>query len=54
MAEKKKGLLGKIVDAATEDEEERRERERRGEKHGGLLGLIEDHVTPDKNREKRS
>ncbi len=49
----KKGLLGKIIDAVTEDDGERRERKASGKKHGGLLGKIEEHVTPDKDREER-
>ena len=49
----KKGLLGKILGAVTEGDDERRAREARGEKHGGLLGKIEKYVTPDKNRGKR-
>lgn len=50
---KKKGILGKIVDAVTEDDEERKAREASGQKHGGLLGAIEDRVMPDTPEEKR-
>ncbi len=51
--EEKKGLLSKLVDAATEDDEERRQRELSGKKHGGLLGAIEERVMPDKDRDER-
>ena len=48
----KKGLFGKFVDAFTSDKQEQREREMQGKKHGGILGAIEEHVTPDKDRDK--
>ena len=42
-----KGLLGKILDAATTNKAEQRDHAQRGDRHGGLLGLIERYVTPD-------
>ena len=48
----RRGLFGKLVDAFTSDEQERREREMQGKKHGGILGAIEEQVTPDKHHDK--
>jgi len=53
MAEEKKGFLGKITDAFTQDDDEKRQREESGKKHGGLLGKIEDAVMPDRDRDER-
>ena len=50
----RKGLFGKLMDAVTSDKGERQERARKGEKHGGLLGMIEDQVMPDTPDEKRA
>lgn len=49
-----KGLFGKIIDAATTNKGEQREHAARGDRHGGLLGMIERYVTPDKNRQQRA
>ena len=49
-----KGLFGKLLDAATTNKAEQREHARRGDRHGGLLGLIERYVTPDKDRQRRA
>ncbi len=49
-----KGLFGKLMDAATTNKAEQREHALRGDRHGGLLGLIERYVTPDKDRQRRA
>ena len=49
-----KGLFGKILDAATTNKAEQREHALRGDRHGGVLGLIERYVTPDTDRQRRA
>ncbi len=49
-----KGLFGKLMDAATTNKTEQREHAARGNRHGGLLGVIERYVTPDKDRQRRA
>lgn len=50
----KGGLLGKIIDGFTTNKQEERDIKARGDRHGGLLGLIERYVTPDKARRERA
>ncbi len=49
----KKGFVGKLVDAITDDEDERRRRMRAGEKHDGVLGKIEGEAPPEKEGKER-
>ncbi len=49
-----KGLFGKLIDAATTNKAEQRGHRARGDRHGGLLGVLERFVTPDKDRQRRA
>jgi hypothetical protein len=49
-----KGLFGKLMDAATTTKAEQRQHASRGDRHGGVLGVLERLVTPDKDRQRRA